>query len=286
MKKLIKLLLALLSCFVFMVGCSTTNTATDASTNTTGNDTEEVVKSMDDKEISIGTTSGGVSEKIVNLAVKDLEEMGYNVEVTLFNDFNTPNTALAEGSIDCNLYQHEPFLNEFNKNNGTDLVVADDTGVYVMKHGLYSDTLTSIDQVEEGMKIGIYSDNSNRKRSLEMLEEVGLIEYDKSVEFPTLLDITENSLNLDFTEMEGRALLAAYEDFDVITCAANDWVKIGRDPNEALHLVNDESGKEILATRPELVDTQKIIDMQSAINTEAVRNMLEEEFKGACEPTF
>ena len=114
--------------------------------------------------------------RIVELIKDDLEKEGIKVEIVEFTDYVTPNMALADGDLDANFFQHEPYLNDFIKEKNVDLVSIG--AVHLEPMGLYSSKYESMDQIEDGAEIAIPNDATNGGRALLLLEKAGLIKLD------------------------------------------------------------------------------------------------------------
>ena len=137
------------------------------------------------------------------------KKAGIKVEVTSFTDYTTPNTALEDGSVDANLYQHLPFLTNFNKTNGSHIVPVGK--VYFPALALYSKKITKISQIKNGDTISIPSDLPNELRSLLLLEKAGLITV-KPGATGVISDIATNPKNLKFQELAAPTLPRAIDE--------------------------------------------------------------------------
>jgi D-methionine transport system substrate-binding protein len=138
------------------------------------------------------------------------EAAGIKIEVTAFTDYTTPNTSLADGSTDANLYQHFPFLTKFNEENGTDLVAVGK--VYFPALALYSTKIGGVDEIKEGDTISVPNDPTNELRAFNLLEAAGLITVQEGATEGVLSDIAENPLNLKFQELDAATLPRALDD--------------------------------------------------------------------------
>lgn len=176
------------------------------------------------EEVSIGVV-GDVADSIWNyLGEVALEEEGIELEVVLLTDYNQPNEAVDNGSLDLNAFQHVAFLNEWNEANDADLVHIGFTTVNPL--GLYSEKISSLDELENGATIAIPNDPTNGGRALLALEIAGLIEVDDAAGvLPTPDDITDNSKNLNIQELDASQIAIALPDVDaafINTGFAND----------------------------------------------------------------
>ena len=172
------------------------------------------------QELKVGATAGPHAA-IVAEAAKVAAKSGLKVKVVEFTDYITPNRALADKALDVNVYQHEPFLKNFNKNQNTNLVKIADAVVQPM--GLYSNTVKSLEAVPEGAKIAIPNDPTNGGRALILLKAAGLIDLKPGVSgnTATVADITANPKNLRIAELEAAQLPRSLEDVDVACVPMN-----------------------------------------------------------------
>lgn len=163
--------------------------------------------------LRIGVVPGAYADSI-NAAAQDAKAQGINVQVIEFTDWTTPNVAVANGDIDINYFQHQPFLKNAIEKNGYKLASAGtgilaNVGVYSLKHA-------SVDQVPEGGKVGIANDPVNQGRGLLLLQKVGLIKLKPEVGYlGNLDDIVENPKKLSFVEVEGPQLVRITGDVDI-----------------------------------------------------------------------
>src|SRR5699024_5381172 len=120
--------------------------------------------------------------------VKDrLKDEGINLEYVQFSDYNQPNAALADGSIDLNSFQHQFFLDNYNEEFGTDLVSIGNTVNAPL--GIYFDKVTDVNDLAEGAKVAIPNDVTNGGRALLLLQSAGLIKVDEAAgQTPTVAD--------------------------------------------------------------------------------------------------
>ena len=167
MKKLLFLILSALTIIV-LAACS------DDSDTSSSNTTEET------KKIKLGATAGPYSDMLSKAIIPQLEEKGYEVELTEFSDYVQPNIALNNGDIDANLFQHSIYLENFEKENDMDLEAL--IIVPTAPMGFFSKTIKSVDDIPDGATIAIPNDPSNAARTLATLAKQGLIEISPDVE--------------------------------------------------------------------------------------------------------
>lgn len=193
--------------------------------------------------------------------VKDrLKDEGINLEYVQFSDYNQPNAALADGSIDLNSFQHQFFLDNYNKEFGTDLVSIGNTVNAPL--GIYSDKVTDVNDLAEGAKVAIPNDVTNGGRALLLLQSAGLIKVDEAAgQTPTVADITENRLNLEISELDAAQTARALSDVDVSVINSGMAVDAGFVPTEDAIFLEpvDETARpyvNIIAARKEDEDNE------------------------------
>ena len=139
--------------------------------------------------------------EILEAAKPILAEQGWNLEVTVFDDYILPNQVVDSGELDANYFQHIPYLDEFNAERGTHLVNAG--GIHYEPFGIYPGTKTTLDEVADGDVIAVPNDTTNEARALLLLQDNGLIKLkDGAGLTATVQDIEENPHNLEIKELE------------------------------------------------------------------------------------
>jgi D-methionine transport system substrate-binding protein len=174
---------------------------------------------------------------ILNFIAENLaEDAGITVEVEEFTDYVQPNVATADGSVDANFFQTEPYLEEYNTAHSTDLVTV--APVHIEPLGLYSNSVDSVEAIPEGAQIAIPGDGSNGGRALALLEDAGLITLADGVDvtLATEDDVAENPKNLEFVPLEAAQLALSLEDVDAAVINGNYALEADLSPAEdALH---------------------------------------------------
>lgn len=163
--------------------------------------------------LKIGVVPGAYGDA-VNVAAEEAKTQGLDVEVIEFSDWTTPNVALASGDIDLNFFQHQPFMENAEKQGGYKFAVVA-PGI-LANLGLYSLKHKSLDEIPDGGTVAIANDPVNQGRGLLLLQKAGLITLKPDVGFlGTLDDITANPKHLKFTEVEGPQLVRITGDVDL-----------------------------------------------------------------------
>ncbi|WP_300276603.1 MetQ/NlpA family ABC transporter substrate-binding protein [Peptacetobacter sp.] len=239
----------------------------------------------DDKKIIVGASSNPHAV-ILNEAVKPLlEKDGYKLEVQEFSDYVLPNTALDDGSLDANYFQHIPYLKENVKEKGYKLTYT--AKVHIEPMGVYSKKIKSLDDLKDGAKIAIPNDPTNGSRALELLAKNNVIKL-KDKELVTKLDITENPKNIEIIDMNAEQLPTALEDVDCAVINANYALEADLKPTKDAIVIesSDSPYANILACREDNKDSEKIKALTKALNSKETKKYIEEKYDGAIIPAF
>ena len=238
------------------------------------------------KKIVVGITPG-YSEEIMEFVKDEAKKQGLDVELKVFSDYVTPDQALAQKEIDLNSFQHGPFLDAFNKKNGTKLVSIGKTYLAPLK--LYSTKIKDIKELKDGDKIAIPNDPSNGGRAILMLSKLGLIKVKDGVKASdlTVNDITDNPKHLQILELEAAQLPRSLDDTAASVINAG-YANSGKlDPNLAIAKEDNTSPYvNIIAAREEDKDNPTYVKFVKIFQTDAVKNYINEKAKGALVPAW
>ncbi len=224
-------------------------------------------------------------------AVKDqLKEEGIDLEIIEFTDYVLPNIATQEGDVDANYFQHKPYLDQFNAENKTDLVSLGP--VHYEPFALYPGKLKSLDDVKEGVTVGIPNDVSNQARALLLLQDLGWISLpqDKDSLELTILDIAENPHGLKFSELAAAQLPRSLDDLDYAIINGNYALEAGLSvAKDALAVEKEDSlaatiYANILATSKDRAEDPNLGKLYQALQSETVKTFLAEKYQGAVLP--
>lgn len=185
-------------------------------------------------EIVYGKSQGPYTELFEAAIVPVLEQKGYTLKGVDFSDLLTADIALNDGDVDVNVEQHTSYVVNFNANNNGDLVPI--SPIPTVPAGIYSQTHASLDEVTDGAKIAVPNDASNTARAYVLLQKIGWITLDSSVDLSAVTqdDIVENPKNLKFVEMKSLTIPAAMQDFDYVVITGSIVYNAGIDPSTAL----------------------------------------------------
>ena len=243
-----------------------------------------------DKTITIAASPTPHAE-ILKVAAEVLAEEGWTLEITEYNDYVVPNNVVDDGEIDANYFQHQPYLDTFNAENGTALVSV--AAVHYEPFGIYAGTKSAVADLAEGDKIAIPNDGSNRARALLLLEAEGLIGLKDGVGMEaTVLDIEENALNLEIVEMEA-AQIAGVRDSVALAVINGNYallaeLNVSTDAiaAEDAASVSAQTYANVLVVKEGNENSEKIQALKDALMSEKVKAFIEEKYTGAVVPLF
>ena len=228
--------------------------------------------------------------EILNVVKPILAEQGYDLEVVEYTDYVLPNTATESGELDANYFQHQPYLDDFNAQNGTHLVSV--AAIHYEPFGIYAGKSDSLENIADGATIAVPNDGTNEARALLLLEAQGLIKLREDAGFTaTKLDIEENPKNLDIVEMEAAQLPRVLPDVDFAVINGNYAIQGGLKVADALasESVESESAQtyaNVLVVKEGNENNPAILALVDALKTEEVRKFIEDTYEGAVVPMF
>lgn len=250
-------------------------------------DSSEESETSEKQKIRVASVETPMTD-VVEIAKELLAEDGIEVELVQMGDYIQPNEALANDEVDANFSQHVPFMEEFNRNKGSDLVGVQP--VYHPNYGIYSKEFDSIEKLPEGATIGIANDSSNLDRSLRLLAENDLIELkeiDDEEEY-RVADVKEDSHNFVFKETEIASLSRLYEDVDIAVMSPAHARHIDLTPEDDAIIAENNVAKYAvsLITREGNADSELIEKLAEAMTSEEVREFLNSHGGGSATPAF
>ncbi|MBR6812099.1 MAG: MetQ/NlpA family ABC transporter substrate-binding protein [Oscillospiraceae bacterium] len=267
MKKLIALALAVLMC-LSLAACGGTSSK---------------------KTIKVGATPAPHCE-ILEIAKEVLKEEGYTLEIQEFNDYVVPNTAVEDGDLDANYFQHITYMNSFNAEHGTHLVSV--AGIHYEPFGLYAGKVDSIDALADGAQIAVPNDPSNEARALQLLQQEGLITLKDGVGLDaTKDDIIDNPKNIEIVEMEAQLLPTVLQDVDMAVINGNYAIDAGLKVSDAVAVeaadgVAAEAYVNVLTVKEGKENDKGIQALVKALKSDAVKKFIEENYDGAVVALF
>jgi D-methionine transport system substrate-binding protein len=241
---------------------------------------------LDEDKLVVGATAGP-HEQVLEIAAEVAAEDGLEVEVKVFSDFIVPNTALDEGDLDANSYQHQPFLDEFNDDHGTDLVAVGTTILNPM--GVYSDYYEDVNDLPDGATFAVPNDPTNASRALFILEEAGIVKLDEDKsEIASIYDVAENPKNLEFIELEAAQMPNQLSEVDAAAITTNFALGAGIIPKDDSILLESPNSPYVnnIVVRAENKDDPAIERLVNAYQSDRVKEFVEEEFEGSIIPSW
>lgn len=246
-------------------------------------------KDTDDKVIKVGATPAPHAE-ILEVVKDNLEEQGYTLKIVEYNDYILPNKGVTEGELDANYFQHISYLNNYNEENGTDLVSAG--VIHYEPFALYAGKTTSVDALKSGAQIAVPNDGTNEGRALKLLEAQGLIKLNPEAGFlATKIDITENPLNLEIVEMEAAQLPRVLADVDMAVINGNYAIDGGLKLADALAIEAGDSEAaqtyaNVIAVAKGNENSDKIKALVAALQSDEVKEFIDKTYGGAVVALF
>ena len=216
-----------------------------------------------------------------------LAKEGVNLEIKVFADYVQPNVQVDEKAIDVNYFQTKPYLDAFNRERKTHLIII--TGVHIEPFGAYSHKLKSIDQLPDGATVAIPNDPSNNSRALLLLAKHGLITLkDPNDELATLKDITANPKNLKFKELEAAMLPRTLDEVDLALINTNYALAAGLNPTKDALLIESKDSPYVnyLVGRPDNKDDPRVQKLAKALTSPEVKAFIDQKYHGAVLPAF
>lgn len=228
--------------------------------------------------------------EILRSVSDELEKQGYKLEVVEYNDYIIPNTALESGELDANYIQHLPYLEDFNKENGTHIVSVAD--IHYEPFGIYAGKSDSLENLKEGAVIAVPNDTTNEARALLLLQDQGLIKLKENAGLTaTVKDIADNTKNFEIKELEAAQVPKALQDVDVAAINTNYALEANLKLSDALASEGADSlaaktYANIIAVKEGNENAEKIKALIDAVKSDQVKKFIEDKYEGAVVPIF
>ena len=264
-----KIILFLIVALIFAVSCG------------------EKKESKKENEKLTVTATPILAGELVTLVKDDLKKEGIDLEVVIFNDYVQPNKALQDKSVDANLFQHTPYMNNFGKKNNFEMAAVGK--VYLPTMALYSDKVKSLEELKDGATIFIPNDPTNLTRALLLLDKKGLIKLKDNTKLDSKLsDIVENRKNLKFVELSAEQIAPRYKEVDAAFITGSYALDSGLNPKDNGILSEDKDSPyvNVLATLKGRENEEKIQKLLKALQSEKVKKYIEEKYKDVIIPAF
>ena len=240
-------------------------------------------KKADSKTIKVGASITPHAE-ILREAAKILEKQGIKLEVVEYTDYVQPNTAVEDGSLDANYFQHTPYLNTFNAENKTHIVSVG--AIHYEPFGIYAGKVKALSDLADGAKIGVPNDGSNETQALLLLQQEGIIKLKDGI------DASSNATKLDIVEMEAAQISKALSDLDFGVINGNYALQAGLNAGTDALAVEDASGSgaqtyaNVLCVKEGNEKNANVQALFKALTSEEIKTFINNTYSGAVVPIF
>ena len=227
--------------------------------------------------------------EILNFVKPQLKAQGLDLQVKEFSDYVQPNAAVEDKQLDANFFQHQPYLDSYNKDRKSSLVAVPNGKIHVEPFGAYSNKIKNVKDLKDGATVAIPNDPSNGGRALILLAKQGLIELkDPKSLTPTPLDVVKNPKKLKFKELEAPLLPRALADVDLALINTNYAIEAKLNPTkDALFIEGADSPyTNIVVARKDRANGADIAKLMSALHSADTKKFIQDKYKGAVVPAF
>ena len=292
MKKTFALALALTLLLGLLSACgSAAAPAATAASAATAAPSAAASAAPEDNVIKVGASVTPHAE-ILAVAKDILAKEGYDLEIVEYNDYVLPNTATEDGELDANYFQHQPYLTNFNAENGTHLVSV--AAIHYEPFGIYAGKCSDLSQLPDGATVSVPNDGTNEARALLLLQQEGLITLKEGIDASstaTKLDIASNPKNLKIEELEAAQLVRSLQDVDVAVINGNYAIEGGLKVSQALAVEAADGDAaqtyaNIVVVKEGNENLPKIQALVKALQSDEVRDYINSTYDGAVVPIF
>lgn len=273
MKKFGAILLASVLALGTLTGCGSTDKSAESTTQ------------QESKVIKIAASATPHAE-ILEEAKPIMKEKGYDLQITVFDDYVQPNEVVNSGEFDANYFQHITYLNEFNKEKGMDLVDAGD--IHYEPFGIYAGTKKSLDEIADGDEIAVPNDTTNEARALLLLQDNGIIKLkDGAGLTATVNDIAENPHNIKIVELEAAQVARVTGETAFVVLNGNYALQAGYSVKKdalAYEASDSEAAKtyvNIIAVKEGNEDSDAIKALVKVLKSDDIKKFIDEKYDGA-----
>lgn len=286
MKKLLALTLALVLC----LGLAACGGGTSTDTDTNADTSSDADTNGDATTLTVGATPNPHAEILAQVK-DDLAAEGIDLVVKEYSDYVVPNTAVEEGDLDANYFQHTPYMEKFNEENGTHLVSVGK--IHYEPMGIYPGLTKTLEELPDGATIAVPNDATNEARALQLLAAQGLIELKEDAGLnATPNDITSNPKNLQFKELEAAMLPQTASEVDLSVINSNFAMEGGMNPATD-SLASEDADSEAAQTFANIIAVKEghendpaIQALVKALQSDKVKEYIEKTYSGAVVAVF
>ena len=249
--------------------------------------TEAAAASGETVKIKIGATPSPHAE-ILEAAKDALKKKGVEIEIVTYNDYVQPNIATDEGQIDANYFQHQPYLDDFNKENNTHVVSVGK--IHYEPFGIYAGKSKDLKNIQDGAKIAVPNDTTNEARALLLLEANGIIKLkDGAGLTATKQDIVENPHNVEIYEVEAAQIPRSLDSVDFACMNGNFAIQANYKPSEALAAEKSDSEAaqtyaNIIAVAEKNKDAAWAKTLVEVLTSKEIQDFINKKYEGGVVP--
>lgn len=244
----------------------------------------------DEKVITVAASPTPHAE-ILKIAAEILEKDGWTLEIKEYTDYVQPNNVVEDGEIDANYFQHVPYLDQFNADNGTHLVSV--AMIHYEPFGIYAGTKSQLSELAPGDKIAIPNDGSNRARALFLLEAQGIIKLKEGAGMDaTDLDIETYFVDVEVVQMEAAQIANVRDSVALAVINGNYALQAGLNAGTDALAVEDAASisattyANVLVVKEGNENSEKIQALVKALQSQEVKDYINETYSGAVVPIF
>ncbi|ARX82198.1 MULTISPECIES: MetQ/NlpA family ABC transporter substrate-binding protein [Streptomyces] len=228
---------------------------------------------------------------ILDYVKKNLaKKAGLDLEVKEFTDYVTPNTAVQQGEVFANYFQHKPYLDDFNKKNKTDIVPVPGATVHLEPLGVYSKKIKKLDELKKGATVAVPNDTTNEARALKLLADNGVLKLKAGVGFAaTPKDVVSNPLNLKFKELEAAQLPRSIDDVDAAVINGNYALEADLSPAKDAIVAEKAKGNpygNFLAVKKGDENDPRVKKLAKLLTSPEVKKFIDEKYDGSIVAAF
>ena len=249
---------------------------------------ESSEKKTDDKKITVAASATPHAE-ILEEAKTLLKDKGYELEVKVFDDYVQPNNVVESGEFDANYFQHVPYLEQFNEEKGTHLVVAGK--IHYEPFGIYPGTKKDLKDIAKGDKIAVPNDTTNEARALLLLQDNGIITLKDGAGLEaTVNDIAENPYNVEIQELAAESVARVADEVAYVVLNGNYALQAGFSVAKdalAYEKSDSEAAKtyvNVIAVKEGNENNEGIKALISVLKSDEIKKFINEKFNGAVVP--
>lgn len=285
-KALLSVLLTGVVAFGLLTGCGSSSSEGSSENEET---TETAAEENEENTVIKVAASATPHAEILEQVKPILAEQGYDLEITVFDDYVQPNEVVESGEFDANYFQHQPYLDSFNDEKGTHLVSIG--GIHYEPFGIYPGTKDSLDDIADGDSIAVPNDTTNEARALLLLQDNGIIKLKDGAGLnATVNDIEENPYNVKIVELEAAQVARVVDETAYVVLNGNYALEAGYSVSKdalAYETSDSEAAKtyvNIIAVKEGNEENEALQALVKVLKSDEIKDYINETYDGAVIP--